>query len=332
MASFSPTAEGFRAIFRQPAIPLAEIAWRWSFAAAAWFLGMMFLFEYADTLPVSRVERLMLGSQQPALVWRAIHRIFEGSALRFINAGALLALALVIAWIVVASIGRSVTVRSLIEQHGIVDGNAWSSRAAIRSLLSIHFFRAAVSLAAVAAGVGTLLLASSMWASTRASAADAMRFWFALLFLTWIAWSALNWLLSTSAVFALDRNEDVFGAIASVVDFCVQRPGALVAPGTWFGLAHFGAFLFACGAGFTVLGAAEVIGGRPTLFLEFLIVLVYCAVVDFLHVGRLAAYIAVIRGDAGPSNEAAPLNTLPNQSAAVDRSELILSDVPHPAS
>src|SRR5207237_4233240 len=51
MASLSPTAEGFRILLRRPIIPLAEIAWRWTFAAAAWFLAAMFLLEYADTVP-----------------------------------------------------------------------------------------------------------------------------------------------------------------------------------------------------------------------------------------------------------------------------------------
>src|SRR5205823_12198198 len=80
MASFSPTAEGFRILFRRPIIPLAEIAWRWSFAAAAWFLAAMFLLQYADTLPVKALDRLLLASQQPVLVGHGLHRIFEGSA------------------------------------------------------------------------------------------------------------------------------------------------------------------------------------------------------------------------------------------------------------
>jgi hypothetical protein len=114
----------------------------------------------------------------------------------------------------------------------------------------------------------------------------------------------------------------------------VQRPGALVAPGSWFGLTHFGAFLFACGAGFTVLGLAGFIGGGATLFLEFLILLAYCTVADFLHIGRLAAYVAVIHGNDGTVslNAGERLPGTGGESASVDASELILSDVPLPES
>ena len=65
--------------------------------------------------------------------------------------------------------------------------------------------------------------------------------------------------------------------------------------------------------------------------LELLIVLAYCAVADFLHIGRLAAYVAAVRGGEGiASAEPAvqPPGALPNESAAVDPGELILSDVP----
>jgi hypothetical protein len=56
MRPISPTAEGFKLVFRRPSIPLAEIAWRWSFAAAAWFLSAMYLFVYADTLSLNTVD------------------------------------------------------------------------------------------------------------------------------------------------------------------------------------------------------------------------------------------------------------------------------------
>jgi hypothetical protein len=329
MASLSPTAEGFRILFRRPIIPLAEIAWRWSFTAAAWFLVAMFLLEYADTLPVKGLDRLLLASQQPLLIGHAIHRIFQGSAFRFAKAGVLLALALVIGWTVLASLGRILTVRSLLEEFESSD--LPPRRGAMASLLGLNFFRAAAALAALAAAIGSLVAASSFWASTHVSVADAARLWFALLLITAMAWSVLNWFLSTSAIFAVSGNEGAFQAVASAVRFFVERPGAFAAPGTWFGLIHFGAFLFACGAGFTVLGAAGVVGARSLFFLELLIVLAYSAVADFLHIGRLAAYVAAVFGNEGTvSLELAmrPPGTLPHESGAVDRGELILSDVP----
>ena len=68
MAAWSPTIEGFRSIFRRPALPLAEVAWRWSFGAAAFVLVGLGLLEYLNTLPVSPTDLLMLRTGHPVLV------------------------------------------------------------------------------------------------------------------------------------------------------------------------------------------------------------------------------------------------------------------------
>ena len=115
MASWSPTLEGFRAVFRRPALPLAEIIWRWSFGAAAFVLIVFGMFEYLDTLPVSALDLLLLRSRQLFMVSQALARIFEGSGLRFILAGIVIVCGLVALWIVLASVGRSATLHTLLD-------------------------------------------------------------------------------------------------------------------------------------------------------------------------------------------------------------------------
>jgi hypothetical protein len=326
--STSPTAEGFKLIVRRPAIALAEIAWRWSFAAAAWFLIALFLIAYADSLPVNALDRLLLGTQQPVLVLRAIQRIFHGSASRFVEAGTVLAIAVTIAWIVLASFGRVATLKALLEHFGLASGKR--DGRVFSSLLALNFLRAAITLASALCAIGAVLLASSVWASTRISAADAARLCTAVLFLTWIAWDALNWLLSTAAVFVVSDQNGALDAVARTVRLCQELPGAFVAVGVWFGLAHLGAFIAAFGFGFTVLGAMGTLPGGPILFVEFLIFLGYCAVADFLYTARLGAYVAIIHGEETlKSNE--PSSAPPRVPSAVDANELILSDVPLPA-
>src|SRR5271154_6648317 len=98
MKSRSPTLEGFRAVFRQPSLGLAEISWRWSFGFGAIALAGLSLLAYLDTLPVSRGEMVLLRSRQPGLVSQAITHILRGSAPRVVDASIVLALALVLAW------------------------------------------------------------------------------------------------------------------------------------------------------------------------------------------------------------------------------------------
>src|ERR1700733_7992961 len=110
----SPTLEGFRAIFRRPSFGLAEIAWRWSFGAAASLLLVFSFFEFLDTLPVRKADLLLLRSRQPGLISRAMLHIFRGSAFRVVETAVVLALTLGAAWIVLASLGRAATVKALL--------------------------------------------------------------------------------------------------------------------------------------------------------------------------------------------------------------------------
>lgn len=316
-------------IFRRPAIPLAEIAWRWTFATAAWLLGTAFLLGYMGSLPVTAADRLLLGTQQPILISRALERIFHGSAFRFTEAGIVLLVGLAIAWITLASLGRAATLAALLEEFGLASGRSrQTSRRTLRSLLALNFLRVAVFLAAKVGGIGALLIASSFWASTHVSVADASRLWFAALFLDGLAWAVLNWLLSTAAVFAAIEQKGALSAVASCAGFCVEHPGRVVAAGIWFGLPHLGAFVTTWGAAFTVLSTVGAWRIGPALVLEFLIIAGYCAVADFLYMGRLAAYVAMVRGpELALSGEASPTDPA-SGSSSVDRDELILSDVP----
>src|SRR5581483_7210593 len=146
-------ATGFRLVLRRPAIAVGEVAWRWSFGAAGWILAVMFLFEYMDSLPVTALDRILLRTGQPILIGRVIHRIFQGSAFRFTEAGILLALALSLAWIVLASLGRAATVDSIVEE---LDLRPPSRKGMLRSLFALNFLRAAVSLAALAGAIGSI--------------------------------------------------------------------------------------------------------------------------------------------------------------------------------
>jgi hypothetical protein len=329
----SPTAEGFRLIFRRPAIPLAEIAWRWSFAVAVWLLVAILLLEYSNSLQVNVVDRLLIGTRQPALILRALQRILHGSALRFTTAGVVLAISMTIAWVMLASLGRATTLRAMTAELGITRSTT-GRLGTIASLLALNFLRAATTLAGFVGAIGAVLIASGVWGATHLSVTDAARFWLALLFMVWAAWGMLNWLLSTSAIFVVIDGGSVFEAMSATLGWYRDRVGSVLAARTWFGVVQGGAFLTACGASFTVLGMGNVLGAAPTLFLEFLIVATYCAVADFLYIGRLTAYLTIIRD--GPAWDIQRAQTrLPygpgNERASIDQSELILSDVPLPA-
>jgi hypothetical protein len=338
----SPTLEGFRAIFRRPSFGLAEIAWRWSFGAAAGVLIAFSFAEYLDTLPVSKEDLLLFRTRQPILITRAVLHIFRGSASRVIETAALLTLTLGVAWIVVASLARAATVKALIAHFR--EGDLSSAEHSetknwrLRSLFGLNFFRLGTTLAAAVGCLAAILLGKAVSRATDPAPGGALLITMTVTLLVWLAWSTLNWFLSLAAIFAVAEGREALGAMAAAVDLCRTRPGSVFAASLWFGLAHVTAFVIASSMLAFPLGFAAVLPAGVVLGGVLLVALVYLAVTDFLYIGRLAAYVAILELPESPVSTERAQPPLPHGNAhlgsstqsrsPVDASELILSDVP----
>src|SRR5581483_2857708 len=113
------------------------------------------------------VDRLLLATQEPVLVMRALQRIFHGSEFRFTESGILLAIGVVFAWIVLCAVGRAVTLKAIAE--GLHAKSAETSKTGIPSLMTLNFLRVALALAALVTLFGAAFAASGLWASTHLS-------------------------------------------------------------------------------------------------------------------------------------------------------------------
>jgi hypothetical protein len=341
MTRHSPTQEGFRAILSRPSLGLAEIVWRWSFDAAAFLLFGYSFFEYSNTLPVSRGDLLLLRTTQPVLISRAVLDIFRGSGSRVVETAVVLLLTLGIAWVVVASLGRVATLKALVayfrEDYIPTSESQERKNGRLRSLFALNFFRLAATLVATVGGLAAVLLGGTVSRPTDPAPGSALLIILTVAMLVWFAWSTLNWFLSLAAIFVVADGQDTFGAIAAAVDLCRTRSGSVFAVGTWFGLAHITAFAVVTSIVAFPVGFAAVLPTGVVLGGVLLVTLLYSAIADFLYIGRLAAYVAIIEMPESPVSEIAPpllphrgpyLNPSNQSDPAVDASELILSDVP----
>jgi hypothetical protein len=310
----SPTLEGFQTMFRLPALGLAEIAWRWSFGVAA-AATLAFTFrEYLATLPVTAGEMLLLRTRQPALIAQALARILQGSAPRAAAASMVLILALTLAWIVLASVGRALTLKTLLEYFRGPANLQTSSTQGLASLLVLNFLRAATMLAAAVGIMGAMLVARAASSPEDPSPGKVLLVFWMLTMLIGLAYPLLNWYLSLAAIFVVRDKASAFGALVKATDLCGMRPGALAAAGTWFGIAHTIAFFVASSAVAVPLGFAGVLPAGMVFGGVLLIALLYFAAVDFLYIGRLATYVYLLE-------ESEP-------SVVLASNDDILSDIP----
>jgi hypothetical protein len=343
----SPTAEGFRAAFRRPSLALGEIAWRWVIGVTATLFFLFGLYQYLDSLPVNGGELLFLRSRQPYLVSQAIAHILRGTLGRVVLSGLLAAILLGLLWMTIGAFGRIATVRALLDYFRKGDASYVSTHP-FQALVRLNFLRAIVAVAAVVGLMGATILAGFVSPDSNPQPGLAFLLFLPLAGLVWLAWCALNWLLSLAGLFAVRDGNDTIGAISAAVGFCRERAGSVAAVSVWTGLAHLVAFVGMTSVISVPMGFAGLLPWRLVVLVMLLITMAYFAVADWLYMARLAGYVCIAETPeelmrrlptpmpvsmllptpfTPPSTEKPTVPASALQST-IDRDELILSDVP----
>jgi hypothetical protein len=290
----TPIRDGFRAIWRQPSIFLAELSWRWSWGGAALILTGLALYEYLHTLIVTPTDLILLRLKHPLAVSRALADIFHGSGPRVVLTAIVLIPALALLWTFLGALGRFATLRGLVSR---ITPDWAPQPGAIRSLIGLHVLRVALALAGLLSFLGAALVASFVSSPETPHPGLALLLFLPLALLVSAIWSSMNWFLSFAAAFSVRDGEDTFWAIAAALTFSRRCGGKISAVGFWFGAMHLVAFIIGTTVIMYPLAVASLVPPGITLLLMGLIVLVYFAVADWLYLARLAGYLAVMEWD-----------------------------------
>jgi len=283
--SSAPISDAFRTLRRNPSLWLAEIAWRWGFGAAALALSFLTLWTWLDSLPVSNIDRLMLGSGSPDLVGRALSHVFAGSGVLLMRAATVLVPAFVLLWTIAAAVGRAAILRTL---QPDVAGN-W------RSLIAVSFLRAMAAVAALVGALAAFIVLARVAAPRPPAEGQPGAAWLLFLmviFAVSVCWSLLNWFLSIAPIYAV-RTESLGQALGETFFNFREQTGAWFRIVSIFGLIHFGLSIF-----FSIIGPIPLswAGTLPRWFVLLAVTgvtLAYCALVDAVSVLRLIAYISI---------------------------------------
>ena len=338
-------------MLRRPSLSLAEVMWRFSFGAAVCVLSGITLIAYLDTLPVSKGDLRMLRTGYPFLVSQAMAHVFHGSALRTLLAGIILFAALAFLWIVIASVGRAATLPPLLAYirararftedrispaqatEAISQSEEAGAPTHLRSLAGLHFLRVALGIAACAAGLGAILLASI--ASTKTDPRPGLVFFLAstMLLLIWALWSSVSWFLAAAPIFVIREGKDTFGALLETATLFRKRLGPVISVGSLFGVTHLILLIVASSVVMFPLAFTSIMPRLIVFSAVLFLTLAYFAIVDALYIGRLAGYVAILEAPPAPPpppimslSAGSPLAVQP-ESAMVDQTETILSDV-----
>jgi hypothetical protein len=106
---------GFAAVAQRPGVVLAEIAWRWSFGAAAWVLLLLGAHVVLRSVSVSTAEIELARRSGIFKLADALARIGIDAWPRILRLAAALLPGLAALWIVAASAGRAAALNALLD-------------------------------------------------------------------------------------------------------------------------------------------------------------------------------------------------------------------------
>jgi hypothetical protein len=290
MANESPIRYGFRAVWREPGLALAEVAWRWSWGALTLLISWFAARAYLASLTVSNRDQFQLESGQPQLVADAILHIFQGSGPTVVRLLCVITPAALATWVVAATLGRTATLRAL------VGGKA----ALAARTLGLHIWRVVIGIFAFVAIAASFLLGAVM--AGRTDPPQPIIFiaiFFPLAILFTIVRSRINWLLLLGNIYAA-RGRKAGAGFGQASRVFKRRSGEFMGVGTVVGVIRVVLIV-----GVTMLDLAIVpFAGKAPAWLLWgifaLITLAYFAVSDWLYVVKLAAYTRIIEEDERP--------------------------------
>ncbi len=284
----SPTSQGLRAVWRQPAVFFAELIWRWSWGAASLVVLLLCAVRYLHALHVTGSELAALRSNSAPVAAEAVQQIFAGSGPLLLHLLLFAAPAIARLWWAAATVGRTVTLRALMPAHTV--------RFSTQSTL--HLLRALNSLVALAA-LGFSAYAAGLVSIQGDQPNPALFILVFLLLAVLVIFirGAINYFLALASVIAAENSLGSARSISAAVAFFRRHTGAM----TWLELA-IGFWKFVAAVVISVLSLipallADVARGAVAATLLVLLTLLNFFLADFLNLARIAAWIAVAQQD-----------------------------------
>jgi hypothetical protein len=286
----NPIAQGIKAVWRDPALFLVEILWRWSFVIVACLLIVSAGAILLGPLHIGNAWESASQSRDPQKMGQLALMVLLILGVKAIAAAIAAPLAIALLWSIFSALGRFVTVRRL--RTGL-------SSLRFRSILALQLSRGLIS------WFSLILLAAAIFGetliATRGPRPDLLLFYLMVMptvVLISVFWLICNWYLSLAGIFG--REEHTFrGAIRQARQTVrLQRPD-FAGTGFVFLLIRTALLLAAvaiCGLTSGMAGTSP----QNYFVLLMVVLLAYLAAAYFFYMSRMAAYLALAAARVEP--------------------------------
>ncbi|MCU1287035.1 MAG: hypothetical protein JWO13_3385 [Acidobacteriales bacterium] len=292
---------GFSAVFLRPWAFAAELAWRWTFGAAALLLLAYGILLFLSSTPVSDRDLMGLAGIIPGSARSAIQHIARGSGPRLLALIFSMAFGLSFLWWLASGLGRAAVIQELLPERKL-EGAAALGRVFQLQLVRTTVFLIAL-LAYVAAFAVSLSAAPMTTANGKPASADFTVFCLIFLPITilfgWL-WSSLNWCLSVAPIVAVRHGSSTFASFSGAIRLSLRSGRQFLWTGFVFGAVRLILVFLFLSFALTTFGIFAQFSGSLAMAAVFVVFLGYCALSDFVGIARFAAYVRIIEWVANP--------------------------------
>ncbi|HWF05146.1 MAG TPA: hypothetical protein VHA06_15760 [Candidatus Angelobacter sp.] len=285
----NPITQGLRAVSRDPLIFMLEILWRWVFGLLACLLvfatGAMLL----GPLPIMKRWPDVWNSHDPQMMGAFFVGIVFRLGNMLIIAAVAVSVVIALVWAILSGLGRSIIVRRL--RKGVT-----SLR--FRSVMALQFLRGYLTLICVMSLIAAVVVEIKI--ATNGSKPDLVMFYIMAMpsiLLIGGFWLITNWYLTLASIFGRD-GQSFAGAFRQARQTVAKQFSDFAGTGFVFLLLRLVLLLVAL----TICGlSSRSVGSQQTYFtLVMVVTAVYFAVSDYLHMARMASYLALAAAHVEP--------------------------------
>ncbi len=296
-SAHSPFRDGFAAVWHEPVLLPAELAWRWCSGLSALTLGILSIALFLDSLKLTRADEFLIRTWQPGLLSNALRHIFRGSLGRFLLEQTVLIVGVMLLWSFAAAAGRAASLRRLVSMFSM-DEEAQAMDWKFAPIFTLQLLRAMWSLIAIAVAIVALLYGAVMVQNDHPlRAALALSFGVGLAIFFGIV---LNWYFGVAPLFCVRSGAGAMEALDQAAEFSTRNAGRLFLLGMGFAALRL-VWAATMGLAFlSPLNLAVHLGPRWTLCLMGIVAVAYFAGADVLYLARLGAYASLAEDDARP--------------------------------
>ena len=297
--------DALRAVLREPAFFLTEVAWRWAFGLVTWLLLALSLRQLLGQITITDAEYEMARQSHLLLLAetlaQSVHDVLPGLVRILI----LLTPCVSLVWIVVATIGRWSTVQGLLAEFppqagGEIPVSGTPQGQRFRALVALNFLRVVFTLATIVALFGSAMVVGQ-FVGTPELIGVAVLVWMLVALLLGLAWSVVNWFLSLAPIYIVRDGLDAMRALGESLGLFRRRGSHYVNIAIGYSVLRFLALVAVLLATTVPAAMASTGGWQMIVAISAALALGYFVVADFLYVAKLASYVAL--ANAGPDPE-----------------------------